>query len=117
MNKEAAGSTAALSGHISIAITLVALTGLNVYIHSLGLEPEQSTRLVLFVAAIQAFLILEFLMHLIDGERATIGLVFFSLVFVGALFFLSYLTFHDSYGEHTALAAPAAVTTPAAAEH
>ena len=90
----------ALSGHITIGIVLIALTGLNVVIYSMDLEPEQSSRLVLFVAAIQVFLILEFLMHLINGEKIIVTLLFFTMIFVAGLFFLSYSTFHDTYGEH-----------------
>lgn len=89
-------SAATISGHIAIAITLIALTGLNIFIHSLGLEPPNGTRLILFIAAIQAFLVLEFLMHLINGERTVIGLVIITLIFVGALVFGS--GYDDSYG-------------------
>lgn len=107
-------NAAALSSHITIAIVIIALTGLNVFIHSMNLEPPNGTRLILFVTAIQAFLILEFLMHLVAGERVAVSLVFFTVFFVGALFFMSYFTWDTTYGERIQPQTAAAETQEAA---
>ena len=101
-------------GHIVVALSVLLLTGLAVTVHFLDIDPKSAMVLVLAVAGIQVFLILQFLMHLVEERFAITALIGVTIVFLAALVGLTVYTYHDTYeGAHhtgqTATVAPAPV--------
>lgn len=86
--------------HIAIAVVVLALVGVALIIQGADLDRSQAMKLIMAITAVEVFLVVLFLMHLLREDHSVTNLAILTLFLVSALCLLANATFHDSYGQH-----------------